>query len=172
MNLLNYIPVVEDFPKPGVGFRDVSPLLAHPEARDEAIRQMAALSSAQDFTAIAGIESRGFLFGLALAQHLRKPFVMVRKANKLPPETHRVSYELEYGSDHLEIRKAVLGRSDRVLLVDDVLATGGTLLASRDLVAMTGATAVGAVALLEIGFLKGAQRLAEQGFSCKAVLVV
>jgi adenine phosphoribosyltransferase len=172
MNLLNYIPVVEDFPKPGVGFRDVSPLLAHPEARDEAIRQMAALYPAEGFSAIAGIESRGFLFGLALAQHLRKPFVMVRKANKLPPETHRVSYELEYGSDHLEIRKEVLGPSDRVLLVDDVLATGGTLLATRELIAMTGATAVGAVALLEIGFLKGAQRLAGQGFSCKAVLVV
>lgn len=169
---MNYIPVVEDFPKPGVGFRDVSPLLAHPEAREEAIRQMAALYPSGDYTAVAGIESRGFLFGLALAQQLHKPFVMVRKANKLPPETHRVSYELEYGADHLEIRKAVLGPADRVLLVDDVLATGGTLLATRDLVAMTGATAVGAVALLEIGFLKGAQRLAAQGFSCKAVLVV
>ena len=172
MDLLNYIPVVEDFPKPGVGFRDVSPLLAHPEAREEAIRQMAALYPSGDYTAVAGLESRGFLFGMALAQQLHKPFVMVRKANKLPPETHRVSYELEYGADHLEIRKAVLGPADRVLLVDDVLATGGTLLATRDLVAMTGATAVGAVALLEIGFLKGAQRLAAQGFSCKAVLVV
>jgi adenine phosphoribosyltransferase len=172
MNLLNYIPVVADFPKPGVGFRDVSPLLAHPEARAEAIRQMAALYPAEEFSAIAGIESRGFLFGVALAQHLEKPFVMIRKANKLPPETHRVSYELEYGSDHLEIRKDVLSTADRVLLVDDVLATGGTLLATRDLVAMTGAAAIGSVALLEIGFLNGAKRLAAQGFSCRSVLVV
>jgi adenine phosphoribosyltransferase len=83
-----------------------------------------------------------------------------------------VSYELEYGSDHLEIRKDVLNDRDRVLIVDDVLATGGTLLATRELIHMTGASAVGAVALLEIGFLQGAQRLAAQGFSCRSVLVV
>jgi adenine phosphoribosyltransferase len=172
MNLLNYIPVVSDFPKPGVGFRDVSPLLANPEAFQEAMTQMAALVAPEDYTAIAGVESRGFIFGVALATHLRKPFVMIRKANKLPPETHRVSYELEYGSDHLEIRKDVLNDRDRVLIVDDVLATGGTLLATRELIRMTGATAVGAVALLEIGFLQGAQRLAAQGLTCRSVLVV
>ncbi|MEY4013381.1 MAG: hypothetical protein RLZZ290_245 [Pseudomonadota bacterium] len=164
--------MVADFPKPGVGFRDVSPLLAHPEARAEAIRQMAALYPAEEFSAIAGIESRGFLFGVALAQHLEKPFVMIRKANKLPPETLRVSYELEYGSDHLEIRKGLLQPIDRVLIVDDVLATGGTLLASKQLIEMAGARVCGALTLLEIAFLGGSKKLAQQNLLFRAALCV
>lgn len=170
MNLLDYIPVIEDFPKKGVRFRDVSPLLASPEARNTAIAQMAYLYEPNRIDAIAGIESRGFLFGMALAQHMGKPFIMIRKANKLPPQTHRVSYELEYGSDHLEIRKEILKKGAKVLIVDDVLATGGTLLAARQLIEMAGATAIGSATFLEIEALNGKAKLDAAALTYRSLL--
>ncbi len=125
-----------------------------------------------DYDVIAGIDSRGFIFGTALARLTGKPFVMIRKANKLPPETLRVSYELEYGSDHLEIRKGLLEPIDRDLIVDDVLATGGTLLASKQLIEMAGARVCGALTLLEIAFLGGSKKLAQQNLLFRAALSV
>jgi len=170
MDLLEHIPVVFDFPKKGIGFRDVSPLLANPVALDDAIQGMSDLFDPQGYSHIAGIESRGFVFGIAMSRHLRKPFVMVRKANKLPPETFRVSYDLEYGQDHLEIRKDVLKSSDRVLIVDDVLATGGTALATQSLIAMSGASTVGLAVLLEIAGLNGASACLSKGLRAKSLL--
>ncbi len=172
MNLLDYIPIVQDFPKPGVGFRDVSPLLANPNAFSKALDLLNDQFAQSDYDVIAGIDSRGFIFGTALARLTGKPFVMIRKANKLPPETLRVSYELEYGSDHLEIRKGLLQPTDRVLIVDDVLATGGTLLASKQLIEMGGARVCGALTLLEIAFLGGSKKLAQQNLVFRAALSV
>ena len=172
MNLLDYIPIVQDFPKPGVGFRDVSPLLANPNAFSKALDLLNDQFAQSDYDVIAGIDSRGFIFGTALARLTGKPFVMIRKANKLPPETLRVSYELEYGSDHLEIRKGLLQPTDRVLIVDDVLATGGTLLASKQLIEMAGARVCGALTLLEIAFLGGSKKLAQQNLLFRAALSV
>ena len=172
MNLLDYIPIVQDFPKPGVGFRDVSPLLANPSAFSKALDLLNDQFAQSDYDVIAGIDSRGFIFGTALARLTGKPFVMIRKANKLPPETLRVSYELEYGSDHLEIRKGLLQPADRVLIVDDVLATGGTLLASKQLIEMAGARVCGALTLLEIAFLGGSKKLAQQNLLFRAALCV
>ncbi len=172
MNLLDYIPIVQDFPKPGVGFRDVSPLLANPTAFSRAVDLLNDQFAQSDYDVIAGIDSRGFIFGTALARLTGKPFVMIRKANKLPPETLRVSYELEYGSDHLEIRKGLLQPTDRVLIVDDVLATGGTLLASKQLIEMGGARVCGALTLLEIAFLGGSKKLAQQNLLFRAALCV
>lgn len=172
MNLLDYIPIVQDFPKPGVGFRDVSPLLANPVAFSKALDLLNDQFAQTDYDVIAGIDSRGFIFGTALARLTGKPFVMIRKANKLPPETLRVSYELEYGSDHLEIRKGLLRPADRVLIVDDVLATGGTLLASKQLIEMAGARVCGALTLLEIAFLDGSKKLAQQNLPFRAALCV
>ena len=172
MNLLDYIPIVQDFPKPGVGFRDVSPLLANPTTFQKAVELLDDQYARSDYDVIAGIDSRGFIFGTALARQAAKPFVMIRKANKLPPETHRVSYELEYGSDHLEIRKGILQPSQRVLIVDDVLATGGTLLATKRLIEMAGASVCGALTLLEIGFLGGSKKLAQQNLSFRTALSV
>ncbi len=172
MNLLDYIPIVQDFPKPGVGFRDVSPLLANPNAFSKALDLLNDQFAQSDYDVIAGIDSRGFIFGIALARLTGKPFVMIRKANKLPPETLRVSYELEYGSDHLEIRKGLLQPTDRVLIVDDVLATGGTLLASKQLIEMAGARVCGALTLLEIAFLGGSKKLAQQNLLFRAALCV
>lgn len=170
MDLLEHIPVVFDFPKKGIGFRDVSPLLANPVALDNAIQGMSDLFEPQSYSHIAGIESRGFVFGIAMSRHLRKPFVMVRKANKLPPETFRVSYDLEYGQDHLEIRKDVLESSNRVLIVDDVLATGGTALATQSLIAMSGASTVGLAVLLEISGLNGTSACLSKGLQAKSLL--
>lgn len=172
MNLLDYIPIVQDFPKPGVGFRDVSPLLANPAAFSKAMDLLNDQFGQSDYDVIAGIDSRGFIFGTALARLTGKPFIMIRKANKLPPETLRVSYELEYGSDHLEIRKGLLQPTHRVLIVDDVLATGGTLLASKQLIEMAGASVCGALTLLEIAFLGGSKKLAQQKLLFRAALCV
>jgi adenine phosphoribosyltransferase len=122
--------------------------------------------------ALAGIKNDSTVRPLATARLLERPFVMVRKANKLPPETFRISYDLEYGQDHLEIRKDVLTSGDRVLLVDDVLATGGTAMAAANLIQMSGGTPIGLAVLLEIAPLNGAQNCLQQGLTTRAVIQI
>ena len=172
MNLLDYLPVVPDFPKPGIMFRDISPLLANAAAFKEATRQLAQISQDLEFTHLLGIESRGFIFGAALANELSKPLILARKPNKLPLDVHQESYGLEYGTDLLEMQKTILPTGAKVLLIDDVLATGGTLLASAKLVEKSGAIVAGAITLLEISFLAGTQKLANQGVVAKSVLQI
>ena len=172
MNLLDYLPVVPDFPKPGIMFRDISPLLANVVAFKEATHQLAQISQDLEFTHLLGIESRGFIFGAALANELSKPLILARKPNKLPLDVHQESYGLEYGTDLLEMQKTILPTDAKVLLIDDVLATGGTLLASAKLVEKSGATVAGAITLLEISFLAGTQKLANQGVVAKSVLQI
>lgn len=172
MNLLDYLPVVPDFPKPGIMFRDISPLLANAAAFKEATRQLAQISQDLEFTHLLGIESRGFIFGAALANELSKPLILARKPNKLPLDVHQESYGLEYGTDLLEMQKTILPTGAKVLLIDDVLATGGTLLASAKLVEKSGAIVAGAITLLEISFLAGTQKLAKQGVLAKSVLQI
>jgi adenine phosphoribosyltransferase len=155
MNLLDYLPGVPNFPKPGILFRDISPLLADPIAFKEAIRQLNQLANDFDYTHILGIESRGFIFGSALAQHAQKGLVLARKPNKLPLATHRQSYGLEYGNDCLEIQQSTLPAGAKVLMIDDVLATGGTLIASKKLLKSAGFEVIGAMTLLEIASLNG-----------------
>ncbi len=172
MNLLDYLPVVPDFPKPGIMFRDISPLLANAVAFKEATHQLAQISQDLEFTHLLGIESRGFIFGAALANELSKPLILARKPNKLPLDVHQESYGLEYGTDLLEMQKTILPTDAKVLLIDDVLATGGTLLASAKLVEKSGAKVAGAITLLEISFLAGTQKLANQGVVAKSVLQI
>lgn len=172
MNLLDYLPVVQDFPKPGIMFRDISPLLANPQAFQEAIKQLTILTEYFEYTHILGVESRGFIFGAALANHLAKPLVLARKPNKLPLEVHRESYGLEYGQDLLEMQKKIIPEGAKVLIVDDVLATGGTFLAAANLVKKANAEVVGAVSLLEIKFLQGAEKLATHGIFSKSTLQI
>ncbi len=172
MNLLDYLPVVPDFPKPGIMFRDISPLLANPSAFQEAINQLAVLTNDIQYTHILGIESRGFIFGAALANHLSKPLVLARKPNKLPLEVHQESYGLEYGKDLLEMQKAIIPLGSRVLIVDDVLATGGTFLAAASLVKKAQSDVAAAVSLLEIRFLKGAEKLAGQSLISRSALQI
>ncbi len=170
MNLLDYLPGVPDFPKPGILFRDISPLLASPIAFKEAIGQLHELAQQFDYTHILGIESRGFIFGSALAHHAHKGLVLARKPNKLPLASHREAYGLEYGSDSLEIQQSTLPKDAKVLLLDDVLATGGTLVAADKLIRSAGFEVTGAITLLEIAFLNGNELLNQHGIRHQSVL--
>lgn len=149
---------VPDFPKPGILFKDVTPVLADGRAFADAIADLAAPWRAAAPEAVAGIESRGFILGAALALRLGCGFVPVRKPGKLPAVTLAQDYDLEYGSDRLEIHADALPPGARVLVVDDVLATGGTLRAATALLRRQGADVVGAGVLLELAFLRGRER--------------
>ena len=170
MNLLDYLPGVPDFPKPGILFRDISPLLANPAAFKEAIRQMEVLAKQFDYSHILGIESRGFIFGSALAHQAHKGLALARKPNKLPLASHRESYGLEYGADSLEIQQSTLPAGAHVLIVDDVLATGGTIIAASQLLKKAGFEVAGAITLLKIKGLNGNNLLSQQGIQNKEVL--
>ena len=151
---------VADYPKPGVTFRDITPLLADAGAFQTAIAAMAAPWAGQSIDQVAGLEARGFIFGVALAQQLKAGFIPLRKPGKLPPPVRALDYDLEYGSDRLEVREDALTPGSRVLLVDDVLATGGTLAAARRLLESVGASVIGASVLMELDALGGRQRWA------------
>ena len=159
MDLRSLIRDIPDFPKPGIVFKDITPLLRSPQALKYAGETMAAPFLDQDVTAVAAIESRGFIFGAAVALALGKGFVPIRKPGKLPFKIRRNEYTLEYGSGVLEIHDDALTEDDRVLIVDDVLATGGTAAGAFALVRDFGATVVGASMLIELGFLNGRQCL-------------
>jgi adenine phosphoribosyltransferase len=171
MNLLDYLPGVPNFPKPGILFRDISPLLANPDAFKEAISQLESLSKNFEYTHILGIESRGFIFGAALAHHTNTGFALARKPNKLPLASHRESYGLEYGSDSLELQQSTLPQGASVLIVDDVLATGGTIIAASQLLKKAGFEVAGVLTLLEISGLKGSDTLTQKGINNKTVLI-
>ena len=146
---------VPDFPKPGVTFRDITPLLADPAGLGMAIELMANPFRGKKVDVVAGAESRGFIFGIAVAKTLAAGFVPIRKPGKLPRETYSVEYDLEYGKDRLEIHADALGPGQRVLMVDDLIATGGTMKASLDLIERLGAEIVGASVLIELAALRG-----------------
>ena len=151
---------VPDFPKPGIVFKDITPLLADASVFETTIDLLAEAIAPHEPDVVVGIESRGFLFGPALALRLGKGFVPVRKPGKLPRATHRVEYALEYGTDALEMHVDALPSGARVVVVDDVLATGGTARATGELVRRAGGSVVGYAFLIELGFLGGAGKLA------------
>lgn len=154
------IRTVADFPKPGVTFRDVTPLLADAGGFARCIDALAEPWQGSQVQAVCGIESRGFIFGAALAQKLHAGFVPLRKPGKLPPPLVEVAYALEYGTDRLQARNDALRPGERTLIVDDVLATGGTLAAAGELVRRLGADLVGASVLIELDALAGRSRWA------------
>lgn len=156
--LEDLIRAVADFPSPGIVFRDITPLLADAAAFARSIERLAEPWRDADVRCVCAVESRGFIFAAALATALRAGFVPLRKPGKLPPPVIAVDYALEYGCDRLEIRDDALRAGDRVLLIDDVLATGGTLAAARALIGKLGATIVGAGVLIEIEGLGGRAR--------------
>ncbi|HSQ21597.1 MAG TPA: adenine phosphoribosyltransferase [Coriobacteriia bacterium] len=159
MNLEQYIRDVHDFPKEGIVFKDITPLLASPEGFRGAIDTIANEYVDCGVTKVLGAEARGFIFGGALAYKLGAGFVPARKPGKLPAATTKYTYELEYGTDSLEVHTDAFGAADRVLIVDDVLATGGTAAAKAALVHEMGATVVGFAFLIELDFLGGRDKL-------------
>lgn len=158
-DLREFIRDVADFPKPGILFKDITPLLRSPEALQRTIDDLAAHYRGERVTQVAGIESRGFIFGGCVARALGAGFIPIRKPGKLPWTTRRNEYMLEYGSDALEIHDDAATPSDRVLIVDDVLATGGTAAAAVQLVRGFGATLVGVATVIELTFLEPRKKL-------------
>jgi adenine phosphoribosyltransferase len=159
MDLAKFIRDIPDFPKPGIGFKDITPLLADPEAFRTAIDLMAAHYAQSDIDAVAAAEARGFLFAAPLALALRKPLVPLRKPGKLPYRSYSLKYELEYGSAELQMHVDGIDTGAKVLLVDDVLATGGTMEASAQLLEQADGRVAGYCFLVELDFLGGRKRL-------------
>lgn len=160
VQLKNYIRDIKDFPKPGIIFKDVTPILKEPLAFREAIRRLTSYYQDWDIDLIAGIDARGFLIAAPMGLLMSKPIVPVRKEGKLPYKTHRVTYELEYGVDTIEIHEDAIDNGNRVLIVDDLLATGGTMLAATKLVEeQAGGHVVGLAVLVELTDLHGRDRL-------------
>ena len=156
MNLTTLIRDVPDFPKPGILFKDITPLLADPGGLAMAVEQMANPFRGKGVSRVCGAESRGFIFGTAVAQALSAGFIPIRKPGKLPAERRAMEYELEYGTDTLEIHADAVRPGEKVLMVDDLLATGGTMKACCDLIDGLGGEIVGVTVLIELAFLKGA----------------
>ncbi|MET8686643.1 adenine phosphoribosyltransferase [Streptomyces sp. NPDC004732] len=172
--LLSRIRDVPDYPKPGVMFKDITPLLADPAAFAALTETLADLSVRHGATKIVGLEARGFILGAPVALRAGLGFIPVRKAGKLPGATLRQSYDLEYGSAEIEVHAEDLAAGDRVMVIDDVLATGGTAAASVDLIRRSGAEVAGVAVLMELGFLDGRQKLEQalDGAPLEALITV
>ena len=168
MELSDYIRSVPDFPQPGILFRDITPLLADPAAFGHALDRMTSFVESRNVDAVVGIESRGFLFATPIAARLSVPFVPVRKPGKLPAERMSVEYSLEYGDSQLDIHADALTRGQGVVIIDDLLATGGTAHAAAKLVELLGARVDSALFLIELTPLAGRDRLA--GYHVEALL--
>ena len=160
MDLRKHIRDIPDFPKPGIMFRDITTLLQNPGAFSRSIEGLVERLESAEADAIAGIDARGFMFAAPLALRLDLPLVIIRKKGKLPFETHSQSYDLEYGTDSLEIHVDALSSGDRVLLVDDLLATGGSLAAAAALVERAGGVVAGIGVVIELSELRGRDILA------------
>jgi adenine phosphoribosyltransferase len=160
MDLTTYIRDIPDFPKPGILFKDITPLLAAPAAFRHAIDELASRYRGRPIDAVAAAEARGFIFAAPLALALNRAFIPLRKPGKLPYKTASYSYELEYGSAELHMHVDAVAPGMRVLLVDDLLATGGTMKAAAQLVEQCGGSVVSCAFLIELAFLRGREKLA------------
>lgn len=168
MDLKRFVRDIPDFPRPGILFRDITPLLRTPDALRQALDLMTEYARSRDATAVVGIESRGFLFGVPIAERLGLPFVPVRKPGKLPAARMSIEYSLEYGDSQLDIHADALGPGDRAIVVDDLLATGGTAHATCKLVELLGARVDSVLFLIELQGLRGRERL--EGYDVHCVI--
>lgn len=160
--LKNKIRDIPDFPKEGIVFKDITPLLGDVEAFQTVVDTFAKRYADKSIDAVVGIDARGFIFGGALAYRIDAAFVPVRKSGKLPHKTHRVEYALEYGTDKIEMHIDALSPNHRVVIIDDLLATGGTAEATCELIEKTGATVVECAFVVELGFLNGREKLKDR----------
>ena len=167
--ILDHTETFADFPQPGILFRSITPLLKNPEAFKKATAEFANRYRSMNIDAIAGLDSRGFIFGAALAYEMNLPFVLIRKPGKLPGDLEKISYSLEYGSASFEIEKSSLKPGQRVLVIDDVLATGGTASAACELVERLGAEVVEVACMIELSVLKGREKIGRPVFSLIAI---
>lgn len=164
----DYVRSIPDFPEPGIIFRDVTSVLQDADGLHMAIDEMQKLLEGLEFDVLAGAESRGFIFGMPIAYNLHKPFILVRKEGKLPCETIKGSYELEYGTATIEMHKDAIKPGQKVVVIDDLIATGGTIEAAIKLIEQLGGEVVKVVFLMELAGLKGRERLA--GYDVESVI--
>ena len=164
MNLKDYIRSIPDYPKKGILFRDISTLIKDEKAFTETINQIIDRSKKFDFTKIAAIESRGFLFASAVSFVLKKPFIMLRKKNKLPADVHSVDFELEYGTATIEVHKDSINKNDKVLIIDDLIATGGTAEAAAKLIEISEGKVAAFIFVINLFDLGGSNNLLKKNY--------
>ena len=170
MNLKEYIRSIQDYPKKGILFRDITTLIKDEKAFSETINQIVVRSKKINFNKIAAIESRGFVFASAVSYILKKPFVMLRKKNKLPADVHSVDFELEYGNATIEIHKDSIEKNDNVIIIDDLIATGGTAEAAAKLVEISGGKVAGFIFVINLFDLNGSDNLMKKGYKVENLI--
>tara|TARA_B100001769_G_C21843511_1_gene457588 strand:+ start:53 stop:580 length:528 start_codon:yes stop_codon:yes gene_type:complete len=170
MDLKKYIRSIQDYPKKGVLFRDITTLIKNEKAFSECIDQIVERSKKFQFNKLAAIESRGFVFASAVSYILKKPFILLRKKNKLPAEVHSIDFELEYGTATMEVHKDAVNQDDTVLLIDDLIATGGTAEAAAKLIEMSKGTVAGYVFVINLFDLDGCDNLLKNGYKVENLI--
>ena len=170
MNLKDFIRSIPDYPKKGILFRDITTLIKDEKAFSETINQIVDRSKKIEFNKIAAVESRGFVFASAISYILKKPFIMLRKKNKLPADVHSVDFELEYGTATIEVHKDSIEKSDRILIIDDLIATGGTAEAAAKLVSISGGEVAGFIFVINLFDLKGSDNLIKKGYTVENLI--
>ena len=170
MNLKDFIRSIPDYPKKGILFRDITTLIKDENAFSETINQIVDRSKKIEFNKIAAVESRGFVFASAISYILKKPFIMLRKKNKLPADVHSVDFELEYGTATIEVHKDSIEKSDRILIIDDLIATGGTAEAAAKLVSISGGAVAGFIFVINLFDLNGSDNLVKKGYTVENLI--
>ena len=170
MDLKKHIRSIHDYPKKGILFRDITTLIKNEKAFCDCIDQMVERSKKFQFNKLAAIESRGFVFASAISYLLKKPFILLRKKNKLPAETHSIKFELEYGSATIEVHKDAIDKNDNVLLIDDLIATGGTAEAAAKLIEMSDGNVAGFVFVINLFDLGGCDNLLKKGYKVENLI--
>ena len=170
MNLKDFIRSIPDYPKKGILFRDITTLIKDEKAFSETINQIIDRSKKIEFNKIAAVESRGFVFASAISYILKKPFIMLRKKNKLPADVHSVDFELEYGTATIEVHKDSIEKNDRILIIDDLIATGGTAEAAAKLVSISGGEVAGFIFVINLFDLNGSDNLIKKGYTVENLI--
>ena len=170
MDLKDYIRSIPDYPKKGILFRDITTLIKDEKAFEETINQIVDRSKKFKVEKIAAIESRGFVFASAVSYILKKPFIMLRKKNKLPAETYSTDFELEYGTATIEVHKDSISKNDSVLIIDDLIATGGTAKAAAKLIKMSGGVIAGFIFVINLFDLRGSDNLKQIGYKVENLI--
>ncbi len=170
MNLKDFIRSIKDYPKKGILFRDITTLIKDEKAFSETINQIVEKSKKIKFDKIAAIESRGFVFASAISYILNKPFIMLRKKNKLPADVHSVDFELEYGTATIEVHKDSINKDEKVLIIDDLIATGGTAEAAAKLVEVSGGKVACFIFVINLFDLNGSDKLIKKGYKVENLI--
>ena len=170
MDLKEYIRSIQDYPKKGILFRDITTLIKNEKAFTYCINQIVERSKKFNFNKIAAVESRGFVFASAVSYILNKPFILLRKKNKLPADTHSVDFKLEYGTATIEVHKDSINENDSVLIIDDLIATGGTAEAAADLVEISKGKVAGFIFVINLFDLGGNKKLIEKGYKTESLI--